>query len=68
MGAEITQIPPLLLNASQVASALSVSLRTVRRLQADGTLPPVRLGGAVRWPADQVTAFVDKLKAERDRA
>ncbi len=39
------------LSAAQVAERLGISLRTVRRRIADGTLPSLKIGGAVRIPA-----------------
>lgn len=39
------------LSAAQVAERLGISLRTVRRRIADGTLPSLKMGGAVRIPA-----------------
>lgn len=39
------------LSAAQVAQRLGISLRTVRRRIADGTLPSLKVGGAVRIPA-----------------
>ena len=39
------------LSAAQVAERLGISLRTVRRRIADGTLPSLKVGGAVRVPA-----------------
>lgn len=41
-------LPAQLLTAKQVAQILNVSLRTVRRRIADGTLPVIHIGGAVR--------------------
>lgn len=38
------------LTASEAADRLGVSLRTVRRRIADGSLPSVKLGGSVRIP------------------
>jgi len=38
------------LSAAQVAERLGISLRTVRRRIADGSLPSVKIGGAVRIP------------------
>ena len=39
-----------LLNAGQVAEILSLSKRTVHRLNSSGGIPkPVRINGAVRW-------------------
>ncbi len=37
-----------LMTAHEVATLLQVSVRTVRRLIADGTLPVVRIGRSVR--------------------
>lgn len=42
---------PDYLNAAEAASRLGISLRTVRRRIADGSLPSVRIGRAVRIPA-----------------
>src|SRR5450759_1088050 len=39
------------LTAAQAAARLGISLRTVRRRIADGSLPSVKIGGAVRVPA-----------------
>ncbi len=42
---------PKYLGAAEAASRLGISLRTVRRRIADGSLPSVRIGRAVRIPA-----------------
>ncbi len=42
---------PDYLDATEVAARLGISLRTVRRRIADGSLPSVRIGRAVRIPA-----------------
>jgi excisionase family DNA binding protein len=39
------------LSAKETAERLGISLRTVRRRIADGSLPSVKIGGAVRIPA-----------------
>lgn len=65
MSAETNKISPILLTATETAAVLGTSVRTVRRFQADGLLPPVRLGSSTRWPVDEVIAFVDRLKAQR---
>lgn len=39
------------LSAKETAQRLGISLRTVRRRIADGSLPSVKVGGAVRIPA-----------------
>ncbi len=41
---------PDYLDAAEAASRLGISLRTVRRRIADGSLPSVRIGRAVRIP------------------
>jgi excisionase family DNA binding protein len=55
------------LSAAQVAERLGISLRTVRRRIADGTLPSLKVGGAVRIPAPALaipnTADADQLRA-----
>jgi len=50
-----SQTPPagaVLLTVSQVAENWRVSQRTIRRMIADGRLPIIRLGRAVRVPAN----------------
>jgi excisionase family DNA binding protein len=44
------------LSAAEVAERLGISLRTARRRIADGTLPSVKIGGAVRVPASALGA------------
>lgn len=42
---------PLALSGEQLARALGVSLRHVRRMDSAGRLPkPITLGRSVRWP------------------
>ena len=45
---------PAYLSAAEAASRLGISLRTIRRRIADGSLPSARIGHAVRIPADAV--------------
>jgi len=50
---------PLAYSARQLAERLGVSLRHVRRMDSAGLLPrPCRLGRAVRWPAEDVQAWL----------
>lgn len=57
-----------LLRAKEVAAMLKVSIPTVYRRMADGTLPkPVKLGGASRWPQSEIVAAV-KAAGERRTA
>lgn len=46
-----------MVSAAQAAERLGLSLRTVRRRIADGTLPSVKIGGAVRIPASALEAY-----------
>lgn len=58
-----------LLNMKAVAEILGVSSRSVWRLIARGELPqPLRIGHAVRMPASEVHAYIDRLKESRPRA
>jgi excisionase family DNA binding protein len=57
-----------LLTVEQVAAILAVSRRTVHRLVARGELPgPIKIGAASRFPAEEVQAYVEALKAGRHR-
>ncbi len=49
-----------LLRAMDVANFLNINLHTVYEMVKDGRLPkPIRLpGGAFRWPADAIDAFI----------
>ncbi len=49
------RVEPLLVNASEVASMLSISKTTLWRLRASGRLPkPVRIGGSIRWRTTEI--------------
>ena len=49
----------LLLSAESLAELLDVSKRTLWRLRSAGRLPkPVRIGGSVRWRADEVRRWI----------
>jgi len=50
----------LLITLPEVAKALSVTARTVRRLIERGELPKVKVGRCVRVPALALQAWVDK--------
>lgn len=48
-----------LLRAREVARLLAVSVRSVWRLASTGLIPtPVKVGGATRWRARDIHAFV----------
>ena len=49
-----------LLSAEKVASLLDISVRTLWRLRSAGQLPePVRLGGSIRWNANELRDWVE---------
>ena len=55
--------PVCLLTARDVAERLQVDAKTVRRWRAEGKLPPpVKLGGVVRWLAEDLAVW---LKEQR---
>ena len=56
-----------LLTTPQVAAALGVSPRTVKRLLAAGALPSVRLGRCVRIDPDDLSVMIAALKAPPPR-
>ncbi len=55
------QLPsePLLVTAGEVATMLRISTRSLWRLRSAGILPePLRIGGAVRWRADEIRQWI----------
>lgn len=52
----------------EVATRLSVSERYVRTLIEQGELPSVNLGSGKRVLVDDLLAFIERLKTERDAA
>lgn len=56
-----TEIKPELLTAVQLADLLQMSIRSIRRLAADGSLPqPVRIGRMVRWNRAAVLSWIER--------
>ena len=49
-----------LLTAAEVAEILHISLRSVRRMMADGRLPVVRLGYSVRVRPEALEAIIEE--------
>ena len=50
---------PAMLTVHDVARMLNCSVRTVYRLCDSGRMPrPVKLGALVRWPREQVEAWI----------
>jgi len=52
---------PLAYTDADVASLLRVSKRTVYRLRKSGQLRAVRIGRAVRVPADSLAHFLERI-------
>jgi excisionase family DNA binding protein len=57
---------PLAYTDADVASLLNVSKRTVYRLRRSGVLPAIRIGRAVRIPADALAQFLDRARLNGD--
>lgn len=52
---------PLLVDVNFVARLISMSTRTVWRLVSSGKLlPPIRIGGAARWPLEQIKRWIEQ--------
>lgn len=48
-----------LMTASELATVLHISKRTLWRMKSAGKLPPpVRLGGAVRWGVEAIRKWI----------
>ena len=51
--------PPKLITAARLAEILSISKRSLQRLQSRGAIPaPLRVGGAVRWRLDAIETWI----------
>lgn len=58
----------LALPAAEVAKLLTVSERHVSALNASGRLPrPIKLGRSVRWPVDELRAWLAAGAPSRDK-
>lgn len=55
---------PLAYTDGEIAAALRVSKRTVYRLRKSGALRSVRIGRAVRTPADSLAEFLARAEAQ----
>ena len=68
-----------MLDADGLAGELQVSLHTIRRYDASGTIPrPIKLGGRLlRWPRAEIVAWMEagcpdrreweEIKSQRER-
>lgn len=51
--------PTELLTAGDLARRLRLSIRMVRKLNSEGSLPnPIRLGRSIRWRASEVAEWI----------
>lgn len=58
--ADAPAINPLLLSARDAARLCGVSVKTWRRWDSAGRVPiPIRIGGAVRWRADELHQWIN---------
>ena len=55
----VSSVLPKLLTVPEVASALNLSGRQVRRMIADGRLPVLRIGRVVRVRPEVLTALIE---------
>lgn len=67
MSSENSDAQPLLLPPPAVQQLLGCSRTTLRKLEGDGALVPVRNGKSIRYIAAEVQGYVDRLMAERDQ-
>ena len=52
----------LLLTERETEAAVNMSRSTLRKLWAKGELKPVHVGRSIRYVADEVTAYVARLR------
>ena len=58
-----------LLTIKETAQTLGISVRALYRLIASGELPaPLKIGKASRMSMTEIHAYIERLKAERDKA
>jgi excisionase family DNA binding protein len=58
---------PLLYRAAEVARLTGLSRQGIYQLAAEGRIPCVRIGRAVRFPAEALQAWVRDLAAQQQR-
>ena len=57
--AQVTNPPNHLLTAKALGQTLSLSKRQIFRLNSCGKIPkPIRIGGAVRWSAQEISDWL----------
>lgn len=66
--AEAIETRDQLLSAEAVGKMLSLSRRQIFRLNSCGKIPaPIRVGGAVRWRAEEISAWLAAGAPDRKR-
>jgi excisionase family DNA binding protein len=53
---------PLLVSQPEAARLLGVSERTVFQLRADGKLPAVKIGAAIRYDVEDIKKYIGAAK------
>ena len=66
--ASSSQADPLVLNRESVAALLDVPLSTIDNLHRIGELQAFRIGKHNRWHVDDVRAFIERARKDRDGA
>lgn len=61
----MNSMQPLLLRTSDAADMISVSRSYLYELIAKGTIPSIRVGGAIRVPISALKEWVDREVAAR---
>jgi excisionase family DNA binding protein len=57
-----------LLTKREVADLFRVSIRTVDRLVAQGSIAPLIIGGQVRFCPDEISRFLRRAKSNRAKS
>ena len=66
MTTESTKRSCQLLSAKTLGEMLSLSKRQIFRLNSAGRIPkPIRIGGAVRWSAEEISAWLTASAPDR---
>ena len=53
--------PALLLTPAEASKALAISPRKLWGMTASGEIPHIRIGRCVRYPVDDLRAWIDEL-------
>jgi excisionase family DNA binding protein len=58
---------PLLLTPQQAARSLTISVKTLRRLEQRGELHAVRIGTSVRFVPAELENYIERLRTMKPR-